>query len=278
MSKQDFMTFCRIRYVPRVLPTLAPSTHATVRREIEELIEEFGDIPIATMTAEDVETWWARLRGREKPRAGRTDNMVLIRLQRILVAAIRWGVRTDNPAAGCARARETRGRVAYLDHPTRKAILESVHGALKDFLWIAHYTAARRRQIWALEARDIDSVRGVLTFRNPKGSEWDLRVPIHPALAPVLMGRAAQHPTGRLFPQWSDPRGVTRAWIRVRRSCGLEGFRLHDWRHDTLSWVVMGTGSLVAAQRLAGHSSPSMTNRYAHLADDVVRDAIEKSL
>jgi hypothetical protein len=39
----------------------------------------------------------------------------------------------------------------------------------------------------------------------------------------------------------------------------------------------MGTGSLVA-QRLAGHASPVMTNRYAHLADSVVRDAIQKAL
>ena len=233
------MGFARDKYLPTVLPTLAPTTQNTVRREVAELCETFGRHILADINAEQVEAWWADLRGKAKPRAGRSDNMVLIRLQRMFVAAIRWGLRSGNgsgnPAAGCKRARESKGRVAYFKEPAiRAAILEgATNTTLRDFLTIAHYTAARGRQVWSLEARDIDLERGVITFRNPKGSEHDLRVPIHPALAPVLLARTRAHPEGRLFPAWTRPGAATCAWIRLRQSRGLGDFRLHDWRHDT---------------------------------------------
>ena len=61
MAKLSFLTFARDRYLPTGLPTLAPTTHDTVQREVSQLIEEFGRHPLAEISAEQVEQWWARL-------------------------------------------------------------------------------------------------------------------------------------------------------------------------------------------------------------------------
>jgi len=46
---------------------------------------------------------------------------------------------------------------------------------------------------------------------------------------------------------------------------GLKDLRVHDLRHSFASALVNAGGTLYDAQRLLGHSSSRMTERYAHL-------------
>jgi len=55
----------------------------------------------------------------------------------------------------------------------------------------------------------------------------------------------------------------------------LEDLRLHDLRHSFASFAVAGGLSLPMIGKLLGHSQPSTTARYAHLADDPVLAAAE---
>jgi integrase len=62
----------------------------------------------------------------------------------------------------------------------------------------------------------------------------------------------------------------------VRKRAGLEDVRLHDLRHSFAS-VAAGAGvPLIVIGRLLGHRHPVTTARYAHLADDPLREASEK--
>ena len=63
---------------------------------------------------------------------------------------------------------------------------------------------------------------------------------------------------------------------RVREKAGLpESFRpLHGLRHSFASWLASsGQVSMYELQKLLTHSSPQMTQRYAHLHDDALRKA-----
>jgi site-specific recombinase XerD len=46
---------------------------------------------------------------------------------------------------------------------------------------------------------------------------------------------------------------------------------LHDLRHSYASLLASGGASLPMIGALLGHSNPSTTQRYAHLADDPLR-------
>ena len=63
---------------------------------------------------------------------------------------------------------------------------------------------------------------------------------------------------------------------RVREKVGLpESFRpLHGLRHSFASWLASsGEVSMYELQKLLTHSSPQMTQRYAHLHDDALKKA-----
>jgi integrase len=63
---------------------------------------------------------------------------------------------------------------------------------------------------------------------------------------------------------------------RVREKAGLpDTFRpLHGLRHAFASWLASsGKVSMYELQKLLTHSSPQMTQRYAHLHDDALRRA-----
>jgi integrase len=68
-----------------------------------------------------------------------------------------------------------------------------------------------------------------------------------------------------------------RVWHFVRRETGLgEDARLYDLRHTFASVGAGGGLSLPIIGRLLGHTQPRTTQRYAHLADDPLREATDK--
>jgi hypothetical protein len=61
----------------------------------------------------------------------------------------------------------------------------------------------------------------------------------------------------------------------IRRRAGLPDIRLHDLRHSFASIPVNSGESFYLVQDLLGHSSPRMTQRYAHVAPDTRRRAVD---
>jgi integrase len=62
----------------------------------------------------------------------------------------------------------------------------------------------------------------------------------------------------------------------LRKRCGLEDVRLHDKRHSFASMGVASGETLFIVGKVLGHANASMTERYAHLADDPVRAAADR--
>lgn len=86
--------------------------------------------------------------------------------------------------------------------------------------------------------------------------------------------RAARGDDPHVFPGVAQLRAT---WLKVIDAAGLEaGARIYDLRHSFAS-VGAGRGlSLPIIGKLLGHSIPATTQRYAHLANDPLRDAANK--
>ena len=80
---------------------------------------------------------------------------------------------------------------------------------------------------------------------------------------------------------------IHKVWNRLRQDAGLPHLRLHDMRHAFASYLVSSGRTLYEVQQILGHSSPIVTQRYAHLsteslqaatsaASDVITDAMPK--
>lgn len=64
-------------------------------------------------------------------------------------------------------------------------------------------------------------------------------------------------------------------WFMLRVEADLEDVHLHDLRHTTASLALRQGETVLAIGRLLGHRRPETTLKYVHLADAMVRDAVE---
>lgn len=69
---------------------------------------------------------------------------------------------------------------------------------------------------------------------------------------------------------------MQRPWRRIRIRAGLEDVRIHDLRHTYASHALANGVDIPTVGKLLGHSQLQTTMRYAHLADEAIRDASEK--
>ena len=82
-------------------------------------------------------------------------------------------------------------------------------------------------------------------------------------------------PSGRIFQEVLHRVLEAAGLPRVERAGKKRPYvRFHDLRHTFASYVQMGLGDLRATQVLLGHADPRMTQRYAHLSDERLREAV----
>ena len=133
-------------------------------------------------------------------------------------------------------------------------------------------TGCRLREILNLRWREVDFERGLLLLEELKTGRKT--VVLGEAAIEILrkLPRAGEH----VFPgaDGEKPRSdLKRPWELIRRRARLDGLRLHDLRHSYASVAVGANLGLPIIGKLLGHTQPSTTQRYAHLADDPLRAA-----
>ena len=69
--------------------------------------------------------------------------------------------------------------------------------------------------------------------------------------------------------------GLNLTWKNIREAVGIPDVRLHDLRHSFASDALGGGVPLAIVGEMLGHRNPNTTKRYAHLANRVVREALE---
>ena len=135
-------------------------------------------------------------------------------------------------------------------------------------------TGCRLREILHLRWTQVDFERGIL--RLPDTKTGSRHVLLGGAALAILAGLPRIGPF--VFPgqQAEKPRtDLKRPWAAIQSLANLPDVRLHDLRH---SYASVGAGSglgLPILGKLLGHTQPSTTARYAHLADDPLRRASE---
>ena len=65
------------------------------------------------------------------------------------------------------------------------------------------------------------------------------------------------------------------AWDTARQRAGLPEVRMHDLRHSTASFLVNSGRSLYEVQKILGHTQLKTTQRYAHLSQATLLEAVD---
>lgn len=147
-----------------------------------------------------------------------------------------------------------------------------------NFMKMALYTGMRRGELFRLQWQDVDFERGFIYIRGPKGGR-DQKIPMNESARELLKKHPkTKHKSPYVFPGRSGKKrtDIKKAVNKIKDDAGLpKDFRaLHGLRHVYASMLASsGQVDMYTLQKLLTHKNPIMTQRYAHLRDEALRNA-----
>ena len=158
------------------------------------------------------------------------------------------------------------------------AIAEDTHLQAGNLMKMALFTGMRRSELFKLQWDHIDFERGIITIKDPKGGQ-DQKVPLNDA-ARDLFESIPKDKSAYVFPGRGAKQRIDihKAVNKIKTDAGLpKDFRpLHGLRHVYASMLASsGEVDMYTLQKLLTHKSPQMTQRYAHLRNDVMKRAAD---
>lgn len=285
-----FKSFALDQYMPYAENT--KRSHQDDRSRLElHLIPKFGRLALNDITTQQVQHFLAD--AMKKGLAPATVNRFRSLLHRMFSLAVQWEIVAKNPVHGIPKFQENNQRQRFLSadeiRALHRALDEDSNLQAADFIRLLLLTGARTGELLNAEHAHIDMEAGI--WRIPRSKSGKSRVVVLNGVAKALFGRQSKRAGNPFVFPGAEKYGNTRmahpqhAFDRAKKRAGLVDLRLHDLRHSFASLAVGSGASLYDVQKLLGHSTPQMTQRYAHLADerlkmvsDGVAGAVEQAL
>ena len=211
-------------------------------------------------------------------------NRVLALLSKMFSLANAWEWRDDNPVKGIERYQEEK-RDRWLNKEEICRFLEILerypYHPVSFALKILLLTGARKSEVLRATWDQFDLEEGVWTkpshLTKQKKKE---HLPLSPQTLDILcnLKKINKNKSLYLFPDATGVkpiRNIKTFWERVIKEAKLKSVRIHDLRHTHASHLVSSGLSLSIVGKLLGHTQASTTQRYAHLADEPLRQAAE---
>lgn len=230
-----------------------------------------GGVYMDAVTSEDIA---ATLLTAKATLGDATINRLIVLLRYMFNLAIRWrtaGV-TENPTSIHRLKKLSNHRERFLSATETQALLDAVNKSpnrmLKFIIPFLLLTGARKREV--LDARwcDIDLERSFWRIPVTKSGR-ERHVPLSAAAHELLNRVPRRKNCNHIFanPKTLKPYvSIFGSWNTARTTAGLCDVRVHDLRHSFASFLVNAGCSLYEVQKILGHASVTMTQRYSHLS------------
>ncbi|NOC85621.1 site-specific integrase [Ruegeria sp. HKCCD6428] len=259
-----------------------PSTQGEYRRAIDLfIVPAIGSFKVVDVERKDIAELHHKFR--DKPyQANRTLGV----LSKMFNLAEIWGLRPDgsNPCRHVPKYREEK-RERFLNQDELQRLGQALTDAERDGSESPFVVAAFRLLILTgCRLGEIQTLQW--SFITDAGMELPdtktgaRRIPLPQPARAVLstLPRLPDNPyviTGAVPGHYATD--LQKPWRRIRKRAGLNDVRIHDLRHTYASNAVSSGMPIQMVGRLLGHSQIQTTMRYAHLADDPVRQAAEEN-
>ena len=217
-----------------------------------------------------------------------TVNRWLQTIKSMFSRAIEWGIlHGANPASGIKNVPQNNSRCRWLTEEEQGLLLRCCHENLtRVVVLIALKTGMRWSEIISLKWKQtpcsnyVDFEKNVIFIHESMTKTQRSRhIPLISVVRQALNTVERIPGNDYIFfnPETSKPFGsFKRSFHTALKRSGIVDFRFHDLRHTFASSLVRNGVDLYTVQRLLGHTTPQMTQRYAHLGEDQMREAIEK--
>jgi integrase len=170
------------------------------------------------------------------------------------------------------------------DEPRRfmRAVMdEQTPDYLRCMVLLARNTGMRRGEMFSLEWRDVNMHRREIMLRaeNTKSNKAR-RISLNAVALKGLrawQGRKEIRLSPLVFPNPGSGKRMThfkRSWANLLSRAEVTDLTFHDLRHDFASQLRLKGVPLEVVRDALGHSSIQLTERYAHVGDEELRDAV----
>jgi integrase len=208
-------------------------------------------------------------------------NRELASLKKAFNLAVReWEWCRENPVSKVSMEQENNQRDRWLSVEEEPRLLQGCKPWLHDLVTFALHTGMRMGEISELTWREVDfNRRTVMVVRSKNGERRT--IPINETVLSVLRQKSKVRSLrsdlvfcSQTFT--SMEAGHLRRSFRVALGkARIDDFHFHDLRHTFATRLVQAGVDLYKVQRLLGHKSPIMTQRYAHHYPESLRDGVE---
>ena len=241
------------------------------------ILKKYGYMRVEAVSTLDLQKLHSQLQ--DKPyRANRIRSL----LSKMFNLAVQWGWRADNPVMGIERYQEYKRHRWLNDEESQRlfSALAAYHNqSVANAIRLLLLTGSRRNEALHATWEQFDLEKGIWT--KPAHSTKQRKLEHLPLSSPViemLKNMKADANSPFLFPgkiPGKPIQEIKQAWNTIRQKAGLSDVRIHDLRHTYASHLVSSGLSLSIVGKLLGHTQAATTQRYAHLADEPLREATE---
>jgi integrase len=207
-------------------------------------------------------------------------NRELASLKKAFNLAVReWEWCRANPVCNVSMERENNKRDRWLSQEEETQLLQGCAPWLHDLVMFALHTGMRMGEILALTWQGVDFTRRTVTVLRSKNGERRT-IPVNETVLSVLRQKSKVRSINTDLVFYSqvytplEAGHLRRAFRLALKKARIDDFHFHDLRHTFATRLAQAGVDTYKVQRLLGHKSATMTQRYAHHSPESLRDGV----
>lgn len=298
-ADRHFFNEAVLEYRLNHLPTLAPNTQKEYERYLDFWGAELGGMLLSEITPPVIVGYRDKLKetiitrehggnGQGCKKSPATVNRILASLSGVLTYCMKekfwigW-----NPCSAVSSLKEPEGKERSLseDEKDRLFKVAKEHFPLLYLaILIAITTGARKMEVWALKAYQINRKNKTITFDKTKTHKKRTAKIIDPVFSllkahldnPPKIGEAFVFPN--IYGKYGRKPGESNydfrlPFTKALEMAGIKKFSWHAFRHTSGSFHAMSNTPVKTMMELHGWKTEAMAHRYSHLRTDHLAEA-----
>lgn len=245
-----------------------------------------GSMPFKEVSPVDLEK--IKINMTNANRTARSITYALAVTRQVFNYAKRYGIYDgDNPVSKVKKPSTDNRRLRYLNHEEAFLLMDALKAKSIDVYNISLlslHTGMRAGEVFSLTWGDVDLDRGYLTLRDTKNPKKNRIAFLTGTAKEMFKSLIRGEHKDLVFPGKKGVlrNDISRTFERVVNALdfnsGVTDRRqkvvFHTLRHTYASWLVQRGVDLYTVQKLMGHSSSALTERYSHLSEKNLTDAV----
>jgi len=266
------------RYMAERSILKAPKSRIRDASALKHLLPVFGEQLLGQITPKMLAEY--KVQRRREGAAPATTNKELQLVRHAFNLAMReWEWCRENPMHRVSLEQVQNEVDRWLTADEEERLLAASSPWLQEIIRFALNTGMRQGEILNLQWQDVDFTRGTLIVMKSKNGTRRT-IPLNATVYDLLATKQAAAGASK-GPVFKTPLGnmlqvrfLVREFCEARDRAGIPDFRFHDLRHTFATRLVQRGIDLYKVQRLLGHKTGTMTQRYAHHCPESLRDGV----